>query len=337
MVNEDQAKADLKTEETPVVDPLDAANSQIGTNELDAYEAEREAMLADLDAYPTQGQEPAEEQQEERQQDDDAVSEEEAEEQSEETSEEDEDEPEAKAPKRIRVSRPEDIAIAAIAKAKDISFAEATDIFRGLSTTKHPDQEAEQTTASETVQSVSEEIKQLQAQKREALKNLEFEDFTDIENRLDALRDRREELKFSEAQAKARADKDAESEYYSKYGASEAKALGFYPDAGVKDSPMAKEMARLEAEMLEMGDDLYHSPDKPLILAKEAAKNLGIPMKKPGPAPVQKTVQRRPFNPASGDARTTSADSNQAFDQKVEGLTTLDAYEEEVRRMTGRA
>jgi hypothetical protein len=95
---------------------------------------------------------------------------------------------------------------------------------------------------------------------------------------------------------------------------------------------MAKEMAKLDAEMRELGDPLYHSTDKPFILAKEAARNLGIPMRKPGTAPAKKTVQHRPVQPASGNASTTSADPNQRFEQEIASISSLDDYEALVGR-----
>ena len=137
---------------------------------------------------------------------------------------------------------------------------------------------------------------------------------------------------MTEAREQSRQEQAEATKFYADYAKSEEKTVGLYPDAAVKNSPMAKEMARLEAEMLELGDPLYHSTDKPFILAKEAAKNLGIPMKKPGTAPVKKTVQHRPIQPAGGNARTTSTDANQALEQEIEQLDSLEAYERKFRQ-----
>lgn len=337
MANEDQAQADLQTE-TTVIDPLDAVKSQSGTNELAAYQAEKEAMLNSFESDDEQGHESAEVEDEDEEQADDTVSDEEAEEQAEETPDEEEseeaeeEEPEAKTSKRIRLSRPEDIAIAAIAKAKDISFAEATDIFRGQTTTKHQEAAQEDAVATETVATVSTAIKDLQAQKREKLSALDFESAAELDEQIDALRDKRDELKTTEARQQSLAEQKEAEKFYADYEKSEIKTVGLYPDAAVKTSPLAKEMARLEAEMLELGDPLYHSTDKPFILAKEAAKNLGIPMKKPGTAPVKKTVQHRPIQPAGGNARTTSTDANQALEQEIDQLDSLEAYERKFRQ-----
>jgi hypothetical protein len=82
--------------------------------------------------------------------------------------------------------------------------------------------------------------------------------------------------------------------------------------------------------MLELGDPLYHSTDKPFILAREAAKNLGIPMKKPGSAPAKKSVQHRPIQPASGNARTTTTDSAQRASEAIDGIKSLRDWRETV-------
>lgn len=337
MANEDQVQTDLQTEETPVVDPLDAANSQNGTNELAAYEAEKDALLEQLGNDDEQGEKPAEVEESEEAQGEEAASEEEAEEQSEETTEEevteDDPEPEARTSKKIRFSNPDDLAVAAIAKAKKISLVEAARIYAGdPPATKHPEATQEEEAATETVAAVSTAIKDLQTQKREKLAALDFEGAAELDEQIDALRDKRDELKISEARQQTLAEQKEAEKFYAAYQKSEDKTIGLYPDAAVKDSPMSKEIARLDAEMLELGDPLYYSTDKPFILAKEAAKNLGIPMKKPGTAPVKKTVQHRPIQPAGGNARTTSTDANQALEKEIDQLDSLEAYERKFGR-----
>lgn len=340
MPNEDQVQADSKDETTLVADPLDAAKStNSGTNELAAYEAEKNALLDNLNNDDEQGVELADLENEVENENAEADSiEEESEEQEEETFEEEETEPEtqeAKTSKKIRFSNPDDLAVAAIAKAKKISLADAADIFRGQNTTKHevePDDKEETNASAETADTVTATIKELQQQKRDKFSALEFEAAAEIEEQIEALRDKRDELRASEAQKKILDEQKNAEKYYADYEKSEQKTLLYYRDAAVKDSPLAKEMARLESVMLELEDPLYYSPDKPFILAKKAASNLGIAMEKPGAAPVKKTVKHRPIQPAGGNARTTSTDANQAFEQEIAQLESLDAYERKFRR-----
>lgn len=333
-----QAQADTP-DETPVADFLNAANTQTGTNELAAYEAEKEAVLNSLNNDDEQGDNSAEvEYEEEEQYADDTVSAEETEEENaeafeEEEFEDEEPEPEAKTSNRFRFKNADDQAVAAIAKAKDISLVEAARIYAGEpSTPKDQQQTQESLEPHESVESVKADIKDLLAQKREKLTSLDFESAADLDEQIELLREKRDEMKVMEARDQSRQEQAEATKFYADYEANEIKTIGLYPDAGVKNSPMSKEMARIDAEMLKLGDPLYYSTDKPLILAKEAAKILGTLMRKPGTAPVKKTVQYRPIQPAGGNARTTSTDGNQTFAQDLDKLDSLEAYERKFGR-----
>lgn len=337
MSDENQAQADHE-DQTPVANPLDVANStESGTNTaLDDWHASVAALDLDESSESTQGEQPADEEAEESQENSDQSEESqeqeaESEEDASDAVEDEEPEPEAKASKRIRLTDPTDQKVAFVAKVMGINFVEAAKIVEAQSSTKHQaaDQEDSQE-ASESAASVTAAIKDLQAQKREKLSALEFEAAADIDDQIEELRDKRENLKIAEVQEKSKADADAESKFYAEYEKSEIKTIGLYPDAAKPDSPMAKEMARLEAEMLELGDPLYHSTDKPFILAKEAAKNLGIPMKKPGSPPAKKPVQHRPMQPAGGNARTTTTDSAKKASEAIDGIGSMRDWRETV-------
>jgi hypothetical protein len=330
MANENQAQADADNQ-TTVADPLDTANSQDGTNQ--AFDQFSEEVQAALSKPPVTKDQESDEQGDEPAYDDDGTQDEpeEVEEQTEQDPEEDteeqEPEPGAKAKDRFRFKDPLDQKVAAVAKAMGVSLVEAAKIVEGQTATKHQGEDQNQE-AVETSAAVTDEIKGLQAQKREKLAALEFEEAADLDDQIEALRDKRENLKIAEVQEKTRTQAEAERKFYADYAKSEDKTVALYPDAGKPDSQMAKEMIRLEAEMQELGDPLYFSADKPFILAKEAAKNLGIPMKKPGTAPVKKTVQHRPIQPAGGNARTTTTDPAKRTSDVIAGLKTTDDFEE---------
>lgn len=333
MVTQDQAQADLTAQQTPVVDPLDATNSpNNGTNELEsAYEAEAAAFLANFDSEDEQGEEPVYSDEEEQQEEEEALSEEESEEQSDELEEEEEEEPEAKAPKRIRLKRDEDIAIAAIARARDIPLSEATDIYRGQPKAQEsaPAQTREEAQApTETVASVEARIAELDNLESESNSALNFEQAGEHRKEANALRNRLIDLKFAEMQQKAQSEQEQNAKFLADYRASEEWVIQRWPTAGVAGSPMQKEILRLEAIMLKEGDPNYYSPDKPQILARRAAVNTKTIMEQPGKAPVPaRTVQRRPVPPASGNARTSSPNAHQAFEQDLDSVTSLDEYE----------
>jgi len=331
-MSEHQAEADTP-DETPVADPLDAANSTDSgtTNAYDDHRKEVEAALRAMES-DEQGEQPANQEAEEAQEDADHSEESEDEQQisSEDAEESEEDaEPEAKAKDRFRFKDALDQKVAAVAKAMGVSLIDAAKIVEGQNPTKHQESEPERE-ASESVATVTATIKDLQSQKKEKLSSLEFEAAAELDEQIDALRDQRDELKVTEAREQSRQEQAETEKFYADYAKSEEKTVGFYPDAAVKDSAMAKEMAKLDAEMRELGDPLYHSTDKPFILAKEAAKNLGIPMRKPGTTPAKKTVQHRPIQPAGGNARTTAADPARRATDAIDGITSMRDYRDMV-------
>jgi hypothetical protein len=327
-MSDNQAQADIQ-DPTPVTDPLDAVESTFsGTtkNTIDAYEALVRESLDAPDEDPIQGETPDEvtDELEELEQfsdenDDTPV-------------EDDEDVPEVKAKDRFRFKDETDQKIAAVAKAMGVSLIEAVKIVEGQKSPATQQADPLPTEESESSASVREAIKELKGKKKEELSLLNFENATDIDDQIDELREKLDELKITEARENSRKEQAATDSFYAQYAASEDKTIGLYPDAAVKNSPMAKEMARIQAEMLELGDPLYYAADKPFILAKEAALNLGIPMRKPWTAPVKKSVQHRPIQPASGNARTTT-NSAQRTSEVIAGIKTSDDYERLVASM----
>lgn len=336
MPNTDQAQAD-PTDETTVMDPLDAMDTQeFGTSELSAYEAEVASLsLADLP-----GDEPEDDANEDEDDstEDDESTEDSGEEANEESSEEDAtEEGEPATSNRFRIRAKDDIEAEALALRKrhpDLSLKECiakAELILGVEV------ESGETTTSEkasvqgdTVDSVTEQIKELQRKRREAITEMEFETQAELTEQIEELLDKRADLKISEARAKAEAEVNEQASFDKQYKESMRKAVSHYPDATNPDSAMTKRIIQLDAEMLEMGDPLYHSPDKPFLLAKAAARDLGIIMTKPGavkaPAKAPRS-QKSPIQPVSGSRGTIPTDSNQQFEAELDGIDTLEAYE----------
>lgn len=330
MSKEAQAQAD-STENLPVVDPLDSTDStNRGTNPVSAYEAELASILEVEDEPETLGDPPA---------DEDSAAEEAEEEVADEATE-DEDTPEEAEPetssKRFRFADPVDQAVAAIAKAKGVSLVDAAKIYEGQNPSPVATQESSASEPVETVASVTATIEELRSKKRESLAALEFETAAEIDAQIDALRDKRDDLKVSELRKEQETRSSAEARYLAEFEQFEDQAIRFYPDAAKADSPLAKEMMRLDAKMRELGDPLYTDPSKPLVLAKAAAKNLRIPMADlTKTAPKKAATQNRPMQPASGNARTTAAAPAGKLDEAIEraGKSILD-YEKVVASLT---
>lgn len=314
-----QAQADLP-EDTTVVDPLDAPNNPNGT-ELANYEAERETYLNAIDE---EAETPPEEVAEES-----AEAESESDEESPPT-EEEEAEPEVKTSMRPRLHDKVDIAIAALAKAEGIGLLEAARRYEQANP-KVTETQAQEQAQGDTVQSVTATIQELRAKRKEAQANLEFETAAELDEQLDDLRDKREELRVNEARAQATAEQAKAQEFDAKYSQSERLTVAYYPDATNPESPLVKRMIELDKQMLELGDPLYHSPDKPLVLAKAAASQLGVMMAKPGAAKV-KPVSSSPIPPASGSARTTATAPSAKLEDAINKATSLEEYEKLVGR-----
>lgn len=337
MATEDQAQADLTTE-TTVSDPLDAENSTSGTNPIAAYEAELAAVLNGEVDPDIQGDEPVDGQEtngtgEESETAAETVAEEPIEEAAADDAGGADDEAEVKAKDRFRFKDPVDQAVAAIAKAKGVSLVEAAKIFEGENPTKRQEETIPETQPSETVASVTATIEELRVKKREANSALDFDTVAELDAQIDALRDKRDELRISEVREQSQAEQAAERKFLADFAKSEEQAVKFYPDAAKADSALSKEMARLEAEMLELGDPLYYSENKPFTLAKEAARNLGIPMTNPNKTAPKPAVTTRPMQPASGNARTTATAPAARLDDAIDGIGSINDYERFVERL----
>lgn len=330
MPNTDQAQADSAPEQPTVMDPLDAVNTpNNGTSAFDAYEAEVAALLAS--SQNVQGDEPAVVEPEVVEPAVEAVEPAHEEEEVPAVEDEEPEVPELKDQMRPRLKDPMDIAVATLAKAKGISLIEAARIVAGEPT--RATEPVVNTTPKETVADIDAQIKDMRAKWLETSNALEFDDANKLMVQLEELRDKREELRVVEAQERTRSEQEAARKFNDEYDASEAKVVTFYPETTIADSPMVKKMIELDAQMRELGDPLYHSPDKPWTLAKAAALALGRPMTKPGTVNPKQSPSRVPVHqPASGNARTTAAAPAQTLEDAIAKADTLEEYEKLVGR-----
>lgn len=358
MPNDSQAKADLN-EEPLVDDPLDASNDpENGATELANYESEVAEIDMELDGQAdaagesddvdSQSDDAEEDEAGDGEEQDSEDEEGEEEEQSaddapddgEEEETEEEDEPASKSD-RFRIRAKDEVETEALALRKrhpDWSLkeciAKAESLLGVEQSTTDEGQDAEETL---TVASLSEQIAQLRAKRDEASASLEFETSGEIQREIDALQDQREELRFNEV-AEKNAGKQREAERYEEeYSASEAKAVKFYPDTTNPKSELVQRMAELDSRMRDNGDPLYHSTDKPFILAKAAAKELGIIMSDPGAKPAKalssQSKKSRPVQPVSGSARTTATNAPSRTKDAIEGIEDLSDYESLVEKL----
>ncbi len=214
-------------------------------------------------------------------------------------------------------------------KNPDVPLDKAVEIL-GISLTKQEQQEAAETGLPKTVAEVEDLIKAKRVERKKAFgEDLDFKLAADLDEQIDTLRDHAASLQSQEAAAKSQ-----ETERFtSAFEESKRNAVKYYPDAAKADSPLVKRMLELDAVLEETGDERFHDADKPFLLAKAAAKDLGIlptspssaTKKSPPPAPAK--VQS-PVQPARGNARTQQTNAREGtLDEVVDNIRTEDDYE----------
>lgn len=345
MPKDSQARADQEAE-TMVDDPLDTSNvPDEGATELDNYLNEIDGMeMGDEDGEAQAPEDDAENLPHKIAVDGDELSDGEGEEEIPETEteedggdtadEEEEEEPTSKTD-RFRIRAKDEVEAEALSIRKrhpEWSLKEC--IAKAEQVLGVPEQSAAQKTAEEeetqTVATISNAINELRSQRDEANASLEFETASDLQREIDAMLDQREELRYHEMTEKSQSQQREAESFEKAYNASEEKTVRFYPDTANPDSEMVARMIEIDAFMRENEDPNWHSPDKPFLLAKAAARELSIIMSdpsaktKPVKAPQKNVV---PVQPASGSARTTAPAPGRKLDDALESLDSLEDYE----------
>jgi hypothetical protein len=184
-----------------------------------------------------------------------------------------------------------------------------------------------------TVESVNAEISKLQAQKKEAATALRVEEMADIDDKIDALRDHRLELRETQRETTTRQKSQAATEYAQGYEASEQLAVETYRFASVPTSEAGKRMAEIDAALERNNDPLFNDPNKPMIVAQMVAREFSIaPMSKnaakPGkPAPVvpPAPAQKKGILPSGSDrtAAPTTPSTPNAEVAQIAGINQM--------------
>jgi hypothetical protein len=195
------------------------------------------------------------------------------------------------------------LAAAFLQRNKDWSMGQAIDAARKQLGTATPEVKTQtQTTAetnepTETLETVSAEIERLEAERSKAVKELRFEDTDGLDRQLRKL-DRKHTALERQAEAEGRERKaQARAQYETSFAKSNTQAVGLYPDAANVESPLAKKMVEIETLLEETNDPLFRDPNKPLVVAQMAARELRIAPKAKGTAPVVKPALK-PAAPA---------------------------------------
>lgn len=333
MPNNDQAEADA-TDQTTALDPMDTKDTHnIGTSDLSAYEAEIARLSLEEDPVELP-EEPIDTEEAFEEESDEATGEEANEEIPE---EDDQEEPEQSTSNRFRIRAKDEVEAEALALRKrhpDLSLKDCiakAEMILGVQV--EPEKSVEAETQGETVESVNSQIEELRKLRKEATSEMEFDTVSELTDKIDDLRDKRDELKVFESQVKAEFESKEQKSFDAEYAKSERLTVTYYPETTNAQSPMVKRMVEIDAQMRDLGDPLYHSPDKPFLLAKAAARDLGVIMTKPDTAAKVSRSSKSPIQPVAGNRGTTSTNTAKRAEEVISGIKTSDDYERIVASM----
>lgn len=190
----------------------------------------------------------------------------------------------------------------------------------------HPDAQAETETQeqSESLQSVEEQIANLKERRKVAIKEFDADAQIEIEEQIDALREKKSELALQE-RSKMQSE---EQRFYAEASKFEEEAVKLYPDAANPQSALAKEMARIDKDLIAHDDPLIYSTKKALKVAQMAAANLAIAPR--STMQKQTTVKRASQRPAlpttSGQTRSTATPVTQTMLDQDMSLSEYEAF-----------
>jgi hypothetical protein len=295
----------------------------IGYNPDDAsnYAKEVNALLyADENATTETEEESPEEEAIEEAQEEEATTEE--------TEEESEDTEEEEQPKaaRYRIKAKNDVERTALALHKanpDWTLEQSIDAAKKLhpetATETHEEAESE----SVSLDTIDAQITELQEKRKNAIKEFDADLQIEIEDQLDALKDQKSNLALKQQEREITEEQAfyADADRYAK------EAVALYPDSANPNSALAKEMARIDADLIASDNPLIYDPKKAFRVAQMAANNLAIaPRSQTKPVTVKKTTTRPAFQPSSGQTRSTSA-AAPVLDALAKDDMTLSEYE----------
>jgi hypothetical protein len=243
------------------------------------------------------------------------------------------------------------LAAAYLQRNKDWSMGQAIDAARKqLGTAKPPEGKPdaaanpESIAPTETLETVSAEIERLEAERSRAVKELRFEDTDGLDKQLRKL-DRKHTALEREAEAQGRERQaQAKVQYETAFARSNTQAVGLYPDAANIETPLAKKMVEIEKLLEETNDPLFRDPNKPLVVAQMAARELRIAPKAKSTAPVVKPALKpaapavpvakpKGMLPAGGSTTAPVANPHAEMNSKIQSVQNPDDLKKELKKL----
>ena len=233
-----------------------------------------------------------------------------------------------KLPERVRVgnwSEVERKAIALRARNPDMSLDEALAKIKG----NEPEKAEETKQSVPSLDEVEAQVAKVKADRKQALKDLDFEKLGDLDETLDGLREKQAQLRESAKEAEV----EARASYQRSVEDSKRKAVSFYPDTTNKESQLVRRMVEIDNALKEQDNPLYYSADKPFKIAQMAGNDLGIAPKDPNrkiekvvtPAPSSASRKAIQAPIASGNARSNGS-GIKSLETVLDGISDEEAF-----------
>jgi hypothetical protein len=306
-------------------------------NDVSSYAKEVQALIdgeGDAEEYEEESQFEGE-QETEGEESEEYETEEESETESEEGEEEDESQDtqtsDAKNAKRYRIKAKSEVERIALILHKENpkwtleQSIEAAKKLHPEDSNEHEDNHVanEQNSQIETLESIESKIAQLKEQRKEAKKTFDADLEIELEEQIDELKDRRAELAVKVQQMQS----VEEQRFYEQAAKAELRAIEFYPDAANPQTALAKEMARIDKDLIATDNPLIYDPNKAFKVAQMAGNNLAIPPR--ASQQKQTTVRRvstRPaLQPSSGSTRSSATPVASKLDNPDMSLSEYEA------------
>jgi hypothetical protein len=301
------------------------AESSLSVDALDAVGYEK--LLKDLDVSKEE-KPPAEVKAEAEEVKEETVPEEPKKEESTKEEESEDTEDPSNLPERVRIgnwSEVERKAIALRARNPDMSLDEALARIKGNA----PEEVEETKQSMPSLDEVEAQVARVKADRKQALKDLDFEKLGDLDETLDGLREKQAQLRESAKEAEV----EARASYQRSVEDSKRKAVSFYPDTTDRQSQLVRRMVEIDNALKEQDNPLYYSADKPFKIAQMAGNDLGIAPKDPN-RKVEKVVTPAPSSAsrkaiqtpiASGNARSNGS-SIKSLETVLDGISDEEAF-----------
>jgi hypothetical protein len=315
MSNEQQEQSAEQTTE------MDESQGSLGVdfdpNDVSSYAQEVQSLIngeGDFDQEEqSQGEEidDSEHEEQEETETEEQETEETEESETEETETEETEEPDTKNANRYRIKAKNDVERTALALHKanpTWTLEQSIEAAKKLHPEATDENQGEQQAASEEVdslESIEAKIAELKERRKEAKKTFDADLEIELEEQIDALKDKRAELAVMAKQKQT----TEEQQFYATAAKAEEKAIEYYPDAANPQSALAKEMARIDQDLIATDNPLIYDPNKAFRVAQMAANNLSIAPRssQQKQTTVRKVSTRPALQPSNGSTRSSAA------------------------------